>query len=153
MLQLGNNNKRLFDSLHTPPTYFADTFDSSNQKKRRTNQFQTPLSPQTTKKFIDETDFTTGWSIHSVDEDTFLKWVPKRKRAKYQASTKQDPIFSTNDTKAIVATAIEETRKILEDEYNRVFETKIKEQLEVLSKVVNDNVTRQLEQSSHDYMV
>jgi len=151
MLQLGN--KRIFDSLDSPSNPILD-IESPYLKKRRNQTYLPPPSPSSNKKFIDDNDFTTDWTIHCVDEDTFLQWVPKRRRAKYlQVVNKQENIFSANDVKTMITTAIEETKKKVEEEFNNVLEKKLKEQLEVLSRVVNENVNRQLENSTHDYMV
>jgi len=124
-------------------------------KKRRTIEYTHPesrSSSPTSKKFLTDTDFTTSWSIHSVNEEMFLQWIPKRRRMKYQSGPSEE-VFSTEDVKLMISTALEETRKQLEDEFQKVLAKKLKEQFDDLTNVVNDSVHRQLEMSSHDYMI
>jgi hypothetical protein len=130
--------------------------DSPDIKKRRTVEYRNPESrpsSPTSRKFLTDTDFTTSWSIYSVNEEMFLQWIPKRRRMKYQSGKTEDEIFSTEDVKFMLATALEETRRQLDDEFQKVLSKKLKDQIDDLSSVVNDTVHRQLEMSSHDYMI
>jgi len=83
----------------------------------------------------------------------FLQWVPKRRRAKYLNGTKQQALFCTNDLHGMLTTAIQETKKRVQEEYNIILEKKLQEQFQVLSQVVNQNVNRKLENSAHDYVL
>jgi len=126
-------------------------------KKRRTSDYHRPStrpSSPTSQKFLTDSVFTTHWNIHSVTEDMFLQWIPKRKRMKYQVClNKEEMIFSRDDVKVLVAHALEETRRQLDEEFQRVLANKLREQFELLHRVANDNIQRQLELSSHEYII
>jgi hypothetical protein len=59
----------------------------------------------------------------AIDENKFVEWVPKRSRAKYQrATTRKEPVFSTEDVQYILSKAIEETKEILKKQYDQVLQ-------------------------------
>jgi len=150
------SSKRPFDCLqNSPPSSCSPhkiTFLDSppqNIKKRKTEQFQ-PIIEDDDKKLV-QSDTSQYLDHHNVDQ-TLLEWIPKYKRVKYQASKPSEKIFNSIDVRMILAKAIEETKLMLKEEYERALQQRLAEQFQQFSSYTQDNIHRQVNGHNYDYM-
>lgn len=126
-----------------------DGTSESATKKRRVDTSNNQKT-QEPKFYEKEAEFLSNNSL--VDNETLKEWLPKQKQQKFPPPSEHEKFFSLLDVKFIIAKAIEQTNQKARNEYEKVLVEKLQEQYESFLKFNQDNIHRQLQTSTHDYM-
>lgn len=143
MLKTVSSPKRDFDCFSNPhcsphTISFLDS-EARSAKRIRTASYQPESINEKDHKMLGANGLPevwgTNWGVHgkdgirvfltftAIDENKFLEWVPKKSRGRYQrASSRKEPVFSTEDVQQILLKAIEETKEILKKQYDQVLQ-------------------------------
>lgn len=106
-----------------------------------------------------------------MPNETLVEWLPKSKRAKFPPATEHEKFFSLAEVKYdlileiimmglfayllcryILAKALEQTTHTVSNEYEKVLQEKLQEQYSSFTQFNQDNIHRQLQSSTYDYM-
>lgn len=79
--------------------------------------------------------------------------MPKgHKRSKFPPPSETEKFFTVAEVKYIVAKALEQNSQYLRADFERVMTEKLQEQFAMFTKFNQDNIDRQLQTSTYDYM-
>jgi len=124
--------KRPFDPVaDLPGQMFPE-----QRKKLKPLSFQDSPGPEEQSKF--RTDFT----VFGITEEHLLSWIPKHLRSKHQASAKDAKIYSPNDLRLILAAVIEDTKKIVKNDFESVLQARLSEQQQNFAQYSDDYLGR-----------
>jgi len=155
MIKVGS--KRSFDfAQHNPPCspHKITSLDgiSDHASKRRK---VVPTSTQLNSTAVQEQTNTREYDLNSnftVPNETLVEWLPKQKRVKFPPATEHEKFFSLAEVKYILAKALEQTTHTVSNEYEKVLQEKLQEQYNSFTQFNQDNIHRQLQSSTYDYM-
>eukprot|EP01124_Arcella_intermedia_P015168 TRINITY_DN2168_c0_g1_i1.p1 TRINITY_DN2168_c0_g1~~TRINITY_DN2168_c0_g1_i1.p1 ORF type:complete len:159 (-),score=24.41 TRINITY_DN2168_c0_g1_i1:126-602(-) len=113
------------------------SLESPSVPKKR--KMETPLEQMCTPTAGPRPGLAKG-----VNEQKFIEWVPRNKKARYQASQPTDKIFNTTDVKMMLAKAIEETKARLQKEYEETLQLRLAEHWQQFATYNTDHNNRAL---------
>jgi len=131
----------------------SPAYSSPFKKRPFEPTFQNELFPEQPRKRIKASlpgeiheppreGFHTDFSVFGISDQQLLSWIPKASRPKYQAAPRDAKIFSANDLKAILAAAIEETKKIVKTDYENALQARLAEQQQNFARYNEDYLGR-----------
>jgi len=86
-----------------------------------------------------------------IDNNAIYEWLPKNKRAKFPTAD-NEKFFTLAEVKYIVAKALAHNTKNLREDFQKEMAEKLQEQFAMFTKFNQDNIERQLQTSTYDYM-
>jgi len=151
--------KRAFEHIQTPSPcsphriISLDSTEQVNKKRRVDWSGPIPSEQQETQaRPTYETDFQSTSLAYGIDDSKIYEWLPKHKRSKFPPPTSQEKFLSLLDVKYIIAGALEETKQKLRSEYDQILAEKLQEQFNAFTRFNQDNIDRQMQSSTFDYM-
>lgn len=116
------------------PSFHTEIFPE--QPRKRIKATSTPMEE------VHREGFHTDFSVFGISDQQLLSWIPKSLRPKYQGSLRDAKIFSANDLRAILAAAIEETKKIVKTDYENALQARLVEQQQNFARYNEDYLGR-----------